>query len=121
MIKSKEVILSAGTIGSAQILLLSGVGPREELQKLHIPVIADLPGVGKNLEDHLITCIFHRTRTPTLSIRDLSAKNLQSWATQGRGPLASCIVESQAWFQVKGTSECDGVSSVGKSLLAACS
>ncbi|RUS83756.1 hypothetical protein EGW08_008507 [Elysia chlorotica] len=48
----KEVILSAGAIGSAQTLLLSGVGPRRQLEELHIPVKADLP-VGENLQDHV--------------------------------------------------------------------
>ncbi len=58
-IKGKEVILSAGTIGSAQILLLSGIGPRNELQKHEILLIVDLPGVGQNLRDHLITVLFY--------------------------------------------------------------
>ncbi|CAF1186227.1 unnamed protein product [Rotaria sp. Silwood1] len=44
-IKGKEVVLSAGTVGSAQILLLSGIGPRKELDKHEIPVIVDLSGV----------------------------------------------------------------------------
>lgn len=99
-IKSKEVILSAGTIGSAQILLLSGIGPREELEKHQIPVIVDLPGVGKNLEDHLITPIFYLSQIPTLSTSDLTPENLQRWAIQGRGLLASCVVESQSWYQL---------------------
>lgn len=47
-----EIILSAGAIGSPQILMLSGVGPAEHLQSLDIPVVADLPGAGKNLRDH---------------------------------------------------------------------
>ncbi|XP_072142258.1 glucose dehydrogenase [FAD, quinone]-like [Dermacentor andersoni] len=47
----REVILSAGTIGSAQLLLLSGVGPREDLERLQIPVVADLP-VGRSIQDH---------------------------------------------------------------------
>ncbi|XP_064628691.1 glucose dehydrogenase [FAD, quinone]-like [Lineus longissimus] len=50
----KEVILSAGVIGSPQLLLLSGVGPKEQLEKLGIPVVADLP-VGHNLQDHPTT------------------------------------------------------------------
>jgi choline dehydrogenase len=49
----REVILCAGAIGSPQILLLSGVGPADELKKLGIMPIHDLPGVGKNLHDHL--------------------------------------------------------------------
>lgn len=48
-----EVILSAGSIGSVQILERSGVGAAAHLNKLGIPVIADLPGVGENLQDHL--------------------------------------------------------------------
>lgn len=48
----KEVILSAGSIGSTQLLLLSGIGPKEHLDQLDIPVLADLK-VGKNLQDHI--------------------------------------------------------------------
>ena len=47
-----EIILSAGPIGSAQVLQLSGVGPADHLEGLDIPVVVDLPGVGQNLRDH---------------------------------------------------------------------
>ncbi|KAI3318103.1 GMC oxidoreductase [Xylariaceae sp. AK1471] len=50
---TKEVIVSGGAFNSPQLLKLSGVGPKEELQKFGIPVIKDLPGVGKNLQDRL--------------------------------------------------------------------
>ncbi|MGH7294100.1 MAG: GMC family oxidoreductase, partial [Polyangiaceae bacterium] len=50
----REVILSAGVIGSPQILMLSGIGPADELAALGITPVADLPGVGKNLQDHLM-------------------------------------------------------------------
>ena len=49
----REVILSTGTIGSPQLLLLSGIGEREHLENLGIPVIHHLPGVGYNLQDHV--------------------------------------------------------------------
>ncbi|KAL1425135.1 hypothetical protein MTO96_019481 [Rhipicephalus appendiculatus] len=49
----REVILSAGTIGTAQILLLSGVGPRRDLEQLKIPVVSDLP-VGRSIQDHVL-------------------------------------------------------------------
>jgi len=50
---SREVLLSAGAIQSPQLLMLSGVGERAQLEDARIPVLADLPGVGKNLQDHL--------------------------------------------------------------------
>lgn len=49
----REIILAAGAINSPQLLLLSGIGPAAQLQALGIPVVADRPGVGANLQDHL--------------------------------------------------------------------
>ncbi len=51
---SREVILAAGTIHSAKLLMLSGVGDARELQKLEITAVANLRGVGKNLQDHVL-------------------------------------------------------------------
>ena len=56
---AKEVVLSAGAIGSPHLLLLSGVGPADDLKKLGVPVKVDLPGVGQNLHDHLLTFVIH--------------------------------------------------------------
>lgn len=53
-IAAGEVILSAGGIGSPHILTLSGIGPGDVLRRLQIPVVRDLPGVGRNLTDHAI-------------------------------------------------------------------
>lgn len=55
---SSEVILSAGAVGSPQILMLSGIGPRRELEAVDIPCQVELPGVGKNLKDHLHCALF---------------------------------------------------------------
>lgn len=49
----REVVISAGAVGSPHILLLSGVGPRSQLEAFNIPLVADLP-VGENLEDHMM-------------------------------------------------------------------
>src|SRR4029077_15152742 len=49
----REVIVSGGAINSPKLLLLSGIGPADELQRLGVPVVHDLPGVGRNLHDHL--------------------------------------------------------------------
>jgi choline dehydrogenase len=62
----KEVILAGGAINSPQILLLSGIGPADQLQALDIPVVADLPGVGCNLQDHLGVEVYFKT-TPSFT------------------------------------------------------
>jgi choline dehydrogenase len=65
---TREMILSAGSIGSPQILQLSGIGPAPLLQRHGIPVIADLPGVGANLQDHLqIRAVFKVKGVTTLN------------------------------------------------------
>lgn len=61
---SREVVLSAGTFGSAQLLLLSGIGPGDHLRELGIDVVLDLPGVGANLHDHVMSTVVYRARKP---------------------------------------------------------
>jgi choline dehydrogenase len=64
----REVLLCAGSIGSPQILQLSGIGPAPLLQKYGLPVIHDLPGVGENLQDHLqIRAVFKVNGVATLN------------------------------------------------------
>lgn len=59
-----EVILSAGAIGSPQVLQLSGIGPAEQLRAHGIPVVADVPAVGADLADHPICAVFYSTPDP---------------------------------------------------------
>ncbi|CAN0589472.1 unnamed protein product, partial [Ectocarpus sp. 12 AP-2014] len=61
-----EVILSAGSIGSPQILMTSGIGEGAQLAEHGIDVRHDLPGVGKNLQDHLQARLIFRCNEPTL-------------------------------------------------------
>ncbi|KAI9647021.1 hypothetical protein NHQ30_005023 [Ciborinia camelliae] len=64
---NKEVIVSAGVFGSPQLLMASGVGPAAELSAVGIDVIADRPGVGKGMQDHVFTGIGYRVNAPTIS------------------------------------------------------
>lgn len=59
----QEIVLSAGAIGSPQIMMLSGLGPAKHLSAKGIPVVEDIPGVGQNLHDHLMVPIrYHATK-----------------------------------------------------------
>uniref|UniRef100_A0AAG5CZR1 Glucose-methanol-choline oxidoreductase N-terminal domain-containing protein n=1 Tax=Anopheles atroparvus TaxID=41427 RepID=A0AAG5CZR1_ANOAO len=84
----KEVILAAGTIASPQLLMLSGVGPREHLQQVGIPVVQNLP-VGYNLQDHLNLpgLVFPVNQPVTVRERDMrSPKFILDYFLFGRGP-----------------------------------
>lgn len=87
---TKEVIISAGAIDSPKILPLSGVGPATELTNFSIPVIHDLPGVGKNMKDHcLVTTTFLLKSKESLStpeavailnpLRDVGSQASMAW------------------------------------------
>lgn len=64
--QKKEIILSAGAIGSPFILMHSGVGPEKDLHQFNIPVVAANSAVGQNLQDHLCTTVFFRINKPIL-------------------------------------------------------
>lgn len=87
-----EVILAAGAIGSPQILQLSGVGPADWLGELGVPVVADRPGVGRNLQDHLQQRAIYRVhgvKTLNETYHSLLGRGLMGaeYALFRRGPL----------------------------------
>jgi choline dehydrogenase len=94
-VSAPEVVLSAGSIGSAQLLLLSGVGPAEELRALGITPVHDLPGVGKNLQDHINIPISFPTRA-RVGIGGMTGAELDAamtqWESERAGPFTSCWV-----------------------------
>ena len=63
----REVILSGGSINSPQLLMLSGIGEAAQLAEHGIEVVADLPGVGKNMQDHLQARLVYKCNEPTLN------------------------------------------------------
>jgi len=89
----REVLLAAGALQSPQLLQLSGIGPGPLLQKFGIPVAVDLPGVGRNLQDHLQLRLIYQCRKPITTNDDLnswwrSAKIGLQWLLLRSGPLA---------------------------------
>jgi choline dehydrogenase len=96
----RDVVLSAGALGSPQLLLLSGIGPREQLEALGIPVVADLPGVGSNLQDHpYLTSVWD---VPRGSLADAeSPKAMLEYLLRRSGPLTSTVAEAIAFVRSK--------------------
>jgi choline dehydrogenase len=84
-----EVILSGGTINSPQLLLLSGIGPADQLRSHDIPVKVDLPGVGANLHDHTMTPIVWSTKDSTDLLQLATPENMALWQQRGGGPFCS--------------------------------
>ena len=105
---SREVILSAGAIGSPQLLLLSGIGPLKQLEAQGISVQADLPGVGENLQDHLSVGESYFCTQP-VSLTDIETfTNLVKYFVLKNGPLTSNIAEAGAFVKSQpGLAECD--------------
>ncbi|XP_049273321.1 oxygen-dependent choline dehydrogenase-like [Rhipicephalus sanguineus] len=84
---TREVVISAGAIGSPQLLLLSGIGPRHDLEKLKIPVVADLP-VGENLQDHMhVNGIAGTLRWPT-GINVFRLSTVTNYTLKRSGPFS---------------------------------
>jgi choline dehydrogenase len=69
----REVILSAGTVQSPQLLELSGIGQADRLRELGIPVVGDLPGVGENLQDHLQFRLIYKCTKPITTNDELAS------------------------------------------------
>jgi choline dehydrogenase len=95
----REVILSAGAYYSPQILLMSGVGPADELQLATIQPLVDLP-VGKNLQDHPLCGVTYLTHGESL-MTALSPENVALLESEGRGPLTCNVGEGGAFVRTR--------------------
>ncbi len=100
----REVILSCGTIGTPQILLLSGIGDGEYLRRFGVPVVADLPGVGQNLQDHLDVNVQYKCTQPVTAYAQVASPltlvgvGLQ-YLLMGAGPARSQGLEAGAFIK----------------------
>ena len=104
-----EIVLAGGTINSPQLLMLSGIGPADDLKKHGIPVRVDLPGVGKNLQDHISAGIMFRRTTPSPFVKqmryDRAALSVLKAYFFGTGPATQFPVGHMAFL--RSNSGCD--------------
>jgi len=98
----QEVVLAAGTIGSPQILMLSGIGPADHLRELGIEVRHCLPGVGTNLQDHPFVGVAYECLQPVSLRNALGPKSILEYLFRCRGPMTSNVAEAGA-FVCSGT------------------
>ncbi len=98
----REVLLSAGAIGSPQLLQLSGIGAGDELREAGVAVRHELPGVGRNLQDHpFVTVIWEVNDRETLYGAD-KPKPLAEWLLRKTGKLSSTVAEVVAFTRTRG-------------------
>jgi len=105
MVKAhREIVLAAGSIQTPQLLMLSGIGDGGHLAALGLAVRHDLPGVGRNLHDHLASPVHMRTQSPVsygVSLRAMPRNlwNVAEYLLFRRGPLANNVFESAAFVK----------------------
>ena len=100
---NREVVLCGGTVNTPQLLMLSGIGPADALSRLGIEVVADLPGVGKNLQDHVLVRVEYDCTKPVTLHRllrfDRAAAALIRAIATGTGPAARFPLEAGAFLK----------------------
>ncbi|MET0863205.1 MAG: GMC family oxidoreductase N-terminal domain-containing protein [Nakamurella sp.] len=92
-----EVVLSGGSVNTPALLMLSGVGDATALAAIGIRPRVDLPGVGRNLQDHLMVPVSWRSAEQSSLLDGKSARSVLSYATRRTGPLASNLGQAGAF------------------------
>jgi len=99
-IHGSEVILSSGVFNSPQLLMLSGIGPADHLQEVGVPVVHDLPGVGRNLQDHTLLAVKAQVNVPTVHFAGADAARAAiDWLLFGKGPLTAAACHALAFVK----------------------
>jgi choline dehydrogenase len=98
---AREVLLSAGALGSPQVLLLSGIGPADELAQVGVQARHDLPGVGKNLQDHPFLPVNFEVRDTESLLGADKPQHLAEWVLRRSGKLTSTVAEVCAFVRTR--------------------
>ncbi len=100
---AREIVLSGGAYNSPQLLMLSGIGPADELLKVGIKPIQDLPGVGCNLQDHAGVSVINLATQPVSLAKNLRwdrlALNVLRWSVTHDGPVSRMPVVTNGWYR----------------------
>ena len=105
-----EVVLSSGSIGTCQLMLLSGIGPADELRSVGVSPAHDLPGVGKNLQDHInipITFYTHEAIGVGAWTDESLGRDLAEWEATRSGPRSSPWVAAGGFVKSRPDTEPD--------------
>jgi len=99
ILRARAVVLCAGAVNSPQLLLLSGIGPRAELERHGIPVVHELAGVGSNLQDHLAAGALFESRSPVTLYAAEKPMQLLRYFVRRTGMLTSNVAEAAAFVR----------------------
>jgi choline dehydrogenase-like flavoprotein len=97
-----EIVVSGGAVNSPRLLLLSGIGPADELRALGVPVVHDLPGVGKNFQDHMDVYLTAETAPVSYNGEDRwdkAARHGIQYLLYKTGPVTACVAEAGAFLR----------------------
>jgi choline dehydrogenase len=97
----REVILAGGSVNSPQLLLLSGIGPADEIRRAGIRAVCELPGVGKNLQDHPMVSVGYLCTKPVSMATAESLSNIIRYFLLKRGPLVSNVAEAGIFLRTR--------------------
>ncbi|HEX2913264.1 MAG TPA: choline dehydrogenase [Chloroflexia bacterium] len=98
---AREVILCGGAINSPQLLLLSGIGPASQLKTMNITVVANLPGVGQNLQDHPAAGVLTASTQPVSLDKVENPRNLINYLLFQKGPFTSNVAEAGGFVRTQ--------------------
>ena len=100
---SREIVLSGGAYNSPQLLLLSGIGPADELKSVGVAPVHHLPGVGRNLQDHAGVSVINLATEPVSLVRNLRydrlALSVMRWWLSRGGNVGTMPVVTNGWYR----------------------